>query len=537
MAVRFRIRTSAGQELSFASHEIFEEFVRAGDLSPDDLVYDGETGSWSPARTHPIVLEIEYEREAESGGASGEGDQPAADLADPAPSAESPAEAVPADGSSNAEAPESLEFDLVPADERSPDDDKRAFVEKMEAERASDLARESFRPDRIEGFTREDSSSLSGMLAPSPPPPEPKEPAGTPSPPAPHRPRRPTRPRHERAPQPRPNREPSSTTASSGIPSPVARKRRAPRLTRPVGLLLALGLAGAAAYWFSRASLPAEELVADPIKETAGEPPGVVPEVRAEMREPVPGRATEPAERPAQEPRDEPVSGALGTPDVLETPEAMAAEGIAPPPPSREPVIAANEAAVRGRAQERFLGATQNALRELPPIPELWPGGQYLSLPTEHPEVVDVWQSYVATIREVRGRDEERYRAAYEAALDDAAIEGEVREARLSSALADFRASAGSRDRHYDRVESLAIVAIQSHNTLSEIEGLVLYDAVGDGGGLGGGTTTRDAESRRVLDQVLSRLGSALDADGLGPREGVRVREWVWDGVLDAVAR
>ena len=63
MAVRFRIRTSAGQELSFASHDTFEVFVRDGDLSPDDLIYDGETGSWSPARTHPIVLEIEYEKD------------------------------------------------------------------------------------------------------------------------------------------------------------------------------------------------------------------------------------------------------------------------------------------------------------------------------------------------------------------------------------------------------------------------------------------------------------------------------------------
>ena len=61
MPVRFRIRASAGQELSFASQEMFEDFVRSGDLSPDDLVYDAEDGSWFPARTHPIVLEIGYE--------------------------------------------------------------------------------------------------------------------------------------------------------------------------------------------------------------------------------------------------------------------------------------------------------------------------------------------------------------------------------------------------------------------------------------------------------------------------------------------
>ena len=42
---------------------MFEDFVRSGDLSPDDLVYDVETSSWAPSRTHPIVLEIEYEKE------------------------------------------------------------------------------------------------------------------------------------------------------------------------------------------------------------------------------------------------------------------------------------------------------------------------------------------------------------------------------------------------------------------------------------------------------------------------------------------
>ena len=56
MSVRFRIRTSQGQEISFASHEMFAEFVRSGDLSPDDVVYDAETHEWSSALTHPLML-------------------------------------------------------------------------------------------------------------------------------------------------------------------------------------------------------------------------------------------------------------------------------------------------------------------------------------------------------------------------------------------------------------------------------------------------------------------------------------------------
>ena len=48
MSARFRIRTSGGQELSFASHAVFAEFVRSGDLSPDDVVYDAETRESEP---------------------------------------------------------------------------------------------------------------------------------------------------------------------------------------------------------------------------------------------------------------------------------------------------------------------------------------------------------------------------------------------------------------------------------------------------------------------------------------------------------
>jgi hypothetical protein len=158
-------------------------------------------------------------------------------------------------------------------------------------------------------------------------------------------------------------------------------------------------------------------------------------------------------------------------------------------------------------------------------------------MPTEYPEVVDVWQSYVATIRAVRAGDRERYRLAYEAALDDAALEGEARVARLAGALQDFDASREWREAHFGRVEALATAAIQSHNALVEAEGLILYDPGSGSAGLGAGSTARDADAQLLLDQVLDLLTSTLDAGGLGPREGARVREWVWDGFLDAVAR
>jgi hypothetical protein len=519
MAVRFRIRTSAGQELSFASHEMFEDFVRSGDLSPDDLVYDGEIGSWSPARAHPTVLEIEYEREAEAEAAARAGTAGGSEAASQSDREEDVSrsdrreEASPSDRSEGADAAAqvggdagsdlvetsdeagdtgveagdeaagsaalaSFDLDLAPAEERTPDQEARAFVEKMEAERNSDLGADV---GRIEGFTMQDSSTLSDLLEPTPPP---APPAPPPQPPARPPARRVEQVRRER---PRAEREPPEPEAAG--PGGGGNGR----LLRALVLLAILG--GGSYLGYAVLSAPASEPLSS---EAEGE------------SEPDP--AVEPV---ALEPEPEPE----------------------PPPPAREPVIAATEASVRERARERFLTATQSALRDLQPVPAAWASGPYLVVPTDYPAVIDVWQSYIAIVRSVRADGAERYRTAYLSALDDAAIVGEAREARLTAALSDFAASADVRRAHWDRAEALATAALQSHNALVEAEGLLLHDAGVTGGGLGAGVSGRDADAQLLLRQVVELLSSRLDAEGLGPGAGARVREWVWDGFLDAATR
>lgn len=487
MAVRFRIRTSAGQELSFASHETFEDFVRSGDLSPDDLVYDGETGSWSPARTHPTVLEIEYEREADAEAAARDESAVEAD-AGPEVAAESDVGsgvAAEADASPDTEmagGDDLFDLDLAPAEERTPAQDARAFVEKMEAERETDLLGGT---GRIEGFTMQDSATLSDMLEPAPPPEPPAPPVREPvRPPGQHQERRPRRREESR-------REEHERTAGEGAEPKVVEPSTGGgrRLLAALFLLAVFGGGAYAAY--TLLTPPESEPVSS---ETEGEP-----EV-----------AVDPA---SLEPVPEPT------------------------PPAREPVIAATETAVRERASERFLTATQSALRDLQPVPDAWASGPYLVVPTDHPEVVDVWQSYLATVRRVRAGEPERYRAAYLAALDDAAVEGEARDERIATAMMNFTASAQVRSAHWDRVETLATAALQSHNALVEAEGLLLHDAGATADSLGAGVSGRDADAQRLLRQVVELLSSRLDADGLGPGDGGRVREWVWDGFLDAVTR
>ena len=504
MTIRFRIRTSAGQELSFASHQMFEDFVRSGDLSPDDLVYDGETGSWAPARTHPLVLEIEYEKEAaaeaaakgedtdastqdEEGEEAASADnafglklaaaQSAADegdveeSSDAPPAADTTATQAP-DGDGDGDSDAAFGLALAPEDAlMSPEDAAKAFVQKMEAERESHIDVGSSDKGGLQGFSMEDSNIFGSM-------PEPEPAAPPPPPPV------------QRSPSTRPRGEPSGGAASSKPEPPQRSKERKGSFGKMVAGIALVGAVGAGGY-FGLQYMGAATVEGDD----------------------------------SFEPDD--------------TVEAMPVPNPTPPPPRPQPVIATSEAAVRERAQERFLTATQSLFRGLQPIPDGWPLGGYLSVPSDHAAVLDVWQDYLATVRRVRAADDDRYETAYESALNDAAIEGDARNARLGVALRAFEASAARRDAHYDRVEALATAAIQSHNALLEAEGLVLFDptrATGATSGIGRGTYGRDADSQLLLDQVLDLLTATLDADGLGPGEASNVRSWVWDGLLGAVA-
>lgn len=294
-------------------------------------------------------------------------------------------------------------------------------------------------------------------------------------------------------------------------------------------VIVALVLLGGGVYLGSRA-------LADARSDTDNEVRASEAPVGQVVIEPDPPPTIEPTSPPTIERTAPPTVARTSLPIVERTPSPI----VDVTPSIREPVIAGTEAAVRERAQERFLARTQNQLRDLEPVPDVWPEGPYLAMPSDYPEVVDVWQGYLSAIRRVRSADAERYRSAYEAALDDAGIEGETRSSRLAAAMSDFVKSMSLREAHYGRVEALAIAAIRSHDALLEAEGLILFDPSGSTGlttRIGRGTSARDGESQMLLDQVVSLLEGALEADGAGPRPGETVREWVWDGFLDAATR
>jgi hypothetical protein len=447
MSARFRIRTPTGQELSFASLDVFREFVRSGDLSPDDVVYDAETREWSSARTHPVVLEIEMEAE-EAAEAPESTSVPDADAASQSvEDASTPAFAM------------DIGLDLAPAPSQlSPEEEAAAFVAKMEAERAADLTLTEG-SDSVLGFTMEPSG------------PAVAEPVVEATPP-------PTRP----APQPAPfydepvrREEPRRHEAPLRYEEPK-RKRTRSAAWKYAPFVILVAAVGAGGLYFG------PELFLPPASDES---------------------------------------------DASTTP-------VVPPP---APVIPATEEALRARARERFLSSTQALLRSLQPIPEAWLGGQYLAEPSDFAYVRDVWQTYLETVREVRAADTERYRAAYSRALDDAGVQEPARSTRLQRGMAEFDSRAAARNRHYDRVETLATVAMSGHDELVAAEGRILYEpaagrrvsndpvieAVG-----------RTPADQALLEEVLDAILAELQGEG-GAGTAPNVREWVYTGLLDAV--
>ena len=428
---RFRIRTPTGQELSFASLDVFREFVRSGDLSPDDVVYDAETREWSSARTHPVVLEIELEAEGTA----------AAATAAPPPQPPSAAEV------SAPFAMGDIGLDLAPAPSQlSPEQEAAAFMAKMEAERASDLSLDEEVP--IRSFTTEQAEPAPGATTHDMPLPEQASRSF----------------RQER----------TAPARARATPPPAAAKPSVLRKYAPVAVVV-LAFAGVGLY--------------------------LGPELFA------------PATTEGSDPAPDPV----------------------PPPPA--PVIPATEDAIRGRASERFLASTQALLRRLQPIPQAWLSGRYLATTSDYAYIRDIWQNYVGTIRDVRAADEERYRAAYLRALDDAAVQEPARSARVANGMAHFQSRAAARNRHYDRVERLATVAVGGHDALVAAEGRILYEpatgprvssdpvieAVG-----------RTAEDQALLEEILDAILAELQGEG-GAGAAPNVREWVYGGLLDAV--
>lgn len=115
MMARFRIRAAGGREFTLGTLDAFVRRVHSGDITPYDLVFDGLTGEWSPARAHPA-----YQLSVDPLVTGGD---------EPRDSAEAEAPALDEDATT---------MDLVEVEAPSPDEEKRAFIARMEEERRAD---------------------------------------------------------------------------------------------------------------------------------------------------------------------------------------------------------------------------------------------------------------------------------------------------------------------------------------------------------------------------------------------------------------
>jgi len=228
-------------------------------------------------------------------------------------------------------------------------------------------------------------------------------------------------------------------------------------------------------------------------------------------------------------------------PDLFGPSEGDDASGAAtdsislPPPPS---LIPDTEESLRERATERYLTATRALLGDLPPIPDSWLSGAYLAAPSDYPQVREAWNQYLTTVRQLRQGDADRYRVAYRGAMDDAGVGSSARTLRLANAVSAFQNDGLAREEHYAHVEALASAALRGHDALVEAEGTIAYEPAATTPISGDPiiqAVGRSPEAQALLDQVLDMILLEMSGPG-GPGQAAVVREWVWDGFLDAVA-
>src|SRR5690606_24890084 len=113
-----------------------------------------------------------------------------------------------------------------------------------------------------------------------------------------------------------------------------------------------------------------------------------------------------------------------------------------------------------------------------------------------------------------------------------------ARTLRLSRATEDFRAATTLRAAHWDHVERLALAALRAHDALVQAEGTIRYepargpavsaDPVIEAAG-------RTPEAQALLEDMLDSIFLELHAAS-GPGEAARVRAWVYEGLIAAVA-
>lgn len=451
MSARFRIRTPQGQEISFGSEEMFVDFVRAGDLSDDDLVYDASTGEWSPARTHSLVLGVR------SG--TGTPTSPAAEPGARAPGASSPTGGAagsgdegPSDADRSVMLPGGGALELAP--EKSPEEAAAAFVERLEEERASEFER----IEELRGLTPAARGDRAlDAIAHTPPPPPPPLPESPPPPP----------PRSRRS-------APSRGTLKGAGAGSAAAKARGGRRWSPL-----VWIVGAVAV----ALLVGPNLVA---WATGGDD---------------------------DDGADDTVTEIAVVPDTE--------EGLAE------------------RAGVRFLGRVRGVVDGLPTIPRIWLDGRYLANASQYPEVREAWEAHLGTARRLQVDEDELYSQAYLTALDDARVTGPTRTLRLASALSRFQATAPVRRTHYEKVEALAVAALDFHTFLLAREAEISYEpAVGTR--ISADPVLQAASTnpavQRDMEAALDRVLAALAAQGTGPVEAARVRDWTFEGLRDVVA-
>jgi hypothetical protein len=436
---RFRFLNRQGEAVEVASLESLTELFESGKLGPDSVLHDALTGSWGPARMHPVCQLIFEEIGLDSGDevtqepASGNeksatpgtdapesrvaGPGPSApgagELTGPSPVAPGPEDALnepPGQAALDAEmaaapAPASEDlpaFQIVPEDEVQ-EDTVQAFLKARERERQEEelqSASDTGEVTLVNGdqdtlrVTPSDFTNLNESASAR---------------------------RRARGPS-----WPKSTDARSRLPrrsvTPADRAGGSRQLSLFM-LLLAVGSWGIVDAWST------QPVMSQPV---------------------IVGARSGPA----------PVTPALRTGPLVPT-DADARD-------------AAFEDMVAGMEQLR------ERMRVGEP-PAAWMSGHYMAEAAAYPEVASFWTRYGEFVDTLRVAEEELFHTAFRDRMREQGLRGSVLTVREARALQDFRADGARRSRYYDAMDELADASLSLHEFLRDRTGDIEYTPVDRG--------------------------------------------------------
>ena len=183
---------------------------------------------------------------------------------------------------------------------------------------------------------------------------------------------------------------------------------------------------------------------------------------------------------------------------------------IPPLPAEMEPTFRSLAASAQQDLGARIAASAVEAGLPDQPDPD-WLGGVYLASASQYAQVAEYWNAMNAWLEDVRGREEQLFREAFEARMDSASVAEADRQVLVERASAGFRSALRERDPVYDDFAAVAQASLGLHDFLLANEESIEYEPAA--GGISRDPVLEAVPATKALgDEMWERVDRITDA-------------------------